>query len=104
MVPPEGMGVAGVKASVMGTGDLQATRSDDAMLKNNEEAAVMGKMKNATRAHVVDICMRICFNSNRVHHMERKTFRKESCRLETSRKIIPCRERDTCPGQMVVIN
>ena len=42
MVPPEGMGVAGVKASVTGTGDLQATRSDNAMLKNTEEAAVVG--------------------------------------------------------------
>ncbi len=36
MVPPEGMGVAGVKASVTGTGNLQATRSDDAMLKDTD--------------------------------------------------------------------
>ena len=42
MVPPEGMSVAGVKASVTGTGDLPATRSDDVMLKNTEETAVVG--------------------------------------------------------------
>ncbi len=34
--------MVGVKASVIGTGDLPATRSDDVMLKNTEETAVVG--------------------------------------------------------------
>ncbi len=51
MVPPEGMGVDGVKASVMGTGDLQATRSDDAMLKNTEEAALVGAVVVGVSSH-----------------------------------------------------
>jgi len=33
MVPPEGMGVVGVKARVTGTEDLFMTLSDEAMLK-----------------------------------------------------------------------
>ena len=32
MVPPEGMGVAGVKATVMATHGKRATRSDEAMV------------------------------------------------------------------------
>ncbi len=32
MVPPEGMGVDGVKASVMATHGKRATRSDEAMV------------------------------------------------------------------------
>ena len=36
MVPPEGMGVDGVNASVTGTGDLPATRSDEVMLKDTD--------------------------------------------------------------------
>ena len=51
MVPPEGMGVAGVKPRVTGTEDLQTTRSDDAMLKNTEEAAVVGDADVGVSSH-----------------------------------------------------
>ena len=37
MVPPEGMGVVGVKPRVTGTEDLPATRSDEAMANDNME-------------------------------------------------------------------
>ena len=42
MVPPEGMGVAGVKASVMATHGKRATRSDEAMVTAVVGAAVVG--------------------------------------------------------------
>ena len=37
MVPPEGIGVVGVKARVTGTDDLPAMRSDEAMVKDTDE-------------------------------------------------------------------
>ena len=37
MVPPEGIGVVGVKARVTGTDDLRAMRSDEAMVKDTDE-------------------------------------------------------------------
>ena len=37
MVPPEGIGVVGVKARVTGTDDLPAMRSDEAMMKDTDE-------------------------------------------------------------------
>ncbi len=36
-VPPEGIGVVGVKARVKGTDDLPAMRSDEAMVKDTDE-------------------------------------------------------------------
>jgi hypothetical protein len=36
-VPPEGIGVVGVKARVTGTEDLPAMRSDEAMVKDTDE-------------------------------------------------------------------
>ncbi len=41
MVPPEGMGVAGVKARVTGTHGKRATRSDEAMVTAVVGAAVV---------------------------------------------------------------
>ena len=40
MVPPEGIGVVGVKARVMGTDDLPAMRSDDAIVKDTDEIPI----------------------------------------------------------------
>jgi hypothetical protein len=37
MVPPEGIGVVGVKARVTGTDDLPAMRSDEAMMNDTDE-------------------------------------------------------------------
>ena len=41
MVPPEEMGVDGVKASVMGTQGLKARRSDEAIAKESIAALVV---------------------------------------------------------------
>ena len=40
MVPPEGIGVVGVKARVTGTEDLPETRSDEAMVKETDTTRV----------------------------------------------------------------
>ena len=44
MLPPTGMGVAGMNASVTGTGDLPAKRSDGAMVKDAKVTRVYTKM------------------------------------------------------------
>jgi hypothetical protein len=48
MVPPEGMGVVGVKVRVMGTETLPETRSGDEIRNNREVGQVM---------HAVDLVL-----------------------------------------------
>ena len=62
MVPPEGMAVVGVKAREMGTEDLPTTRSEEAMVKANDETRG-AKMSSVVPGTVAVTAPFVKFNS-----------------------------------------